>query len=138
MTNPLDAEISGISIIPDGTEDHLNPRQVVDYAEHRESFIRWMLTEGKSPDDGEGYAQRTATIRSYRANTFYQWVWEQRGNYTTQVTPDHANAYMEELAYGDKAQDSKANMQKAVKNRLCVARAGIRRIWVDTRPHVLE
>ncbi|WP_245576021.1 tyrosine-type recombinase/integrase [Haloplanus natans] len=112
--HPLDERIDGIAIVPDGTEEYLNPRQVVDYAEHRRRFIQWMLAEGKSPDDGEGYARRTARGRSYRANDFYEWTWDRRDTYTTTVTHADADAYMEELAYGDKAPDSKANVQKAI------------------------
>ncbi len=46
---------------------------------------------------------------------FYRWVWEQEGGYTIYVTPDHADAWMRELAEQDKSNVHKSNCQKAIK-----------------------
>jgi hypothetical protein len=43
---------------------------------------------GRSPDEGEGYAQGTVNGRAYRLDQFYRWVWEQEESYATQITHD--------------------------------------------------
>lgn len=74
-----------------------------------------MLTRGKDPDRGDGYAQTTADERAYRLDLFYRWVWKQENGYTTTITHDHADAWMTNLAYGDTSQENKASHQKALK-----------------------
>jgi len=107
--------LQGISVIPEPTEEQLAERELTDYTEHRRSFIKWVLHFGKDPESAEGYAKSTARVRASRADQFYRWVWDQEDHYTTTVTHDHADKYMQELAYRDTSQDHKANMMKALK-----------------------
>lgn len=93
----------------------LNERQRVDYADHRESLISWMLNLGKNPDHAEGYAHDTVRRRACDIDVWYRWVWnEHTDGYTTSITQDHADAYMEELAYSDHSDTHRANIQKSV------------------------
>jgi integrase len=109
------SSIQGISLIPQPTENRLTQRQKADYEEHRRSFLNWLINIGKNPSKGEGYAKETVRGRSCRVDQFYRWVWSEEGRYTTTVTHDHADTYMEELAYGDTSQDNKANKMKSLK-----------------------
>jgi len=93
----------------------LTGRQLTDYKDHIKPFIEWLVNLGKKPEHGEGYATETARARSCRVDQFYRWVWEQEGHYTTAVSHNHADDYMEKLAYSDESQDSKANKTKALK-----------------------
>ncbi len=93
----------------------MTSRQLIDYREHRTSFINWLLSLGKDPEYGEGYADETARVRACRADQFYRWVWDHEDHYTTAVTHDHADAYMEELAYSDESRNNSANKMKALK-----------------------
>jgi len=74
-----------------------------------------MLTEGKDPETGDGYAFDTANGRAYRLDQFYRWVWEQEGRYTTTITHDHGDGWLQKLAYGDTSQENKASHLKALK-----------------------
>lgn len=113
MTDPLDDEVNGIPLIPEGTEDDLNKRQLFDYAEHRERWLTWCSTMGCSPETATGYSHATMKVRHYRMNTFYRWVWNRRG-YTTSVTHDDGNAYMREIAMSEYKNSTKAHIHKAV------------------------
>ena len=107
---------AGIRLVTKPAENYLSERQLIDYREHRERLIGWMVNIGKDPDHGEGYAYDTANGRAYRLDKFYRFVWkEQEGRYTTEITHDHADAYMRELAYGETSQENKASHLKAVK-----------------------
>ncbi|MFC6873637.1 tyrosine-type recombinase/integrase [Halobellus marinus] len=107
---------AGIRLVTKPAEDYLSERQLTDYREHRERLIDWMVNIGKDPEHGDGYAYDTANGRAYRLDLFYRNVWkEQEGRYTTEITHDHADAYMKELAYGDTSQENKASHLKAVK-----------------------
>ncbi|QRV14889.1 site-specific integrase [Haloterrigena salifodinae] len=106
--------IKGIPLIPNGTEQHLNQRQLEDYKSHRKEWLTWCLTQGKDPETATGYSEATMNVRHYRANDFYEWVWNDRG-YTTSVTHEDANEYIREIALSDYAPNTKAHIQKALK-----------------------
>ncbi|PSP33525.1 site-specific recombinase xerd [Halobacteriales archaeon QH_10_67_22] len=107
--------IDGIPVVPEPTQDRLEDRKLVDYRDHRERFIEWCLSLGKNPKAAEGYSPYTVKNRAYRTDTFYRWVWDETGSYTTQVTHEHADDYTRELAYGDSSASHKADTQKALK-----------------------
>ncbi|WP_424014794.1 tyrosine-type recombinase/integrase [Halorubrum xinjiangense] len=107
--------IKGIPLIPNGTEEHLNNRQLEDYKHHRREWLTWCLTQGKEPETGTGYSQSTMDVRHYRANSFYEWVWDERG-YTTNLTHEDADEYIREVALSEYASSTKAHIQKAVKS----------------------
>jgi len=105
----------GVPLVPDETARRLNPRQLEDYRTHRKQLIDWTATIGKNPEKAEGYADETVYQRAYRLDRFYQYVWDEEDRYTTQITIDHADAYMRELATEDYSLSYKSAMQKAIK-----------------------
>lgn len=107
-------DVDDLPLVPNPSEKLLNPRQVVDYREHRRKLLQWLLHIGKDPQKAEGYAYNTVFNRSSRMDVFYRWVWDEEGRYTTQVTPDHADAYVQELAYSDYSNAHKNNCLKAL------------------------
>ena len=103
-------------VVSQPAEDHLNERQAIDYREHRKSLIKWALNVGKKPEKGEGYAQTTIENRAYLLDQFYRWIWSERnGGYTTEITTDDADAYMEKVAFSNFSSSSKSNAQKSLK-----------------------
>ena len=93
--------IEGITLVPQPTKEQLNDREYVDYEEHRRSLIQWALQFGKDPDRAKGYATTTVQNRAYRIDKFYRWVWNEKDGYTTEITTDDADVYMEELAFSE-------------------------------------
>jgi integrase len=104
-----------IVLVPEPSAEKLNERQRIDYRDHRESLVRWMLNIGKNPTKAEGYAFETARRRAHQLDRFYRWVWDREDGYTTRITHDHADAFSEHLAYEDHSETHKANAQKALK-----------------------
>ncbi|ELY95118.1 XerC/D-like integrase [Natrialba hulunbeirensis JCM 10989] len=107
-------DLDGISVVTEPCEELLNERQLSDYRSQREDCLKWLLTFGKNPDKVNGYAFETVRARAYRMDMFYRWVWEQEGRYLADVSHEHADGWMEELAYQDKSTAHKDNCQKAV------------------------
>jgi integrase len=107
------SKIDGVVVVPEPTRERLSERQLVDYKTHRESLIRWLLTQGKDLSSGTGYAQGTVKPRAFRMDQFYRWVWDQSG-YTTHVTHDHADQYLQHLALEDASTAHKTNSKKAL------------------------
>jgi hypothetical protein len=107
-------DLDGITVVTEPSEESLNERQLSDYRSQREDCLKWLLTFGKNPDMVEGYAFETVHARAYRMDMFYRWVWEQEGRYVADVTHEHADAWMQELAYQEKSNAHKDNCQKAV------------------------
>lgn len=79
----------------------MNPRQIIDYRAEREDCLERLLAFGKTPDKAEGYATTTVDTRSRRMDQFYRWVCQQEGGYTANVSHDHADGWMRELAQAD-------------------------------------
>ena len=101
-------------IVTEPSEAFLNPRQVIDYRSEREDCLEWLLAFGKKPDKAEGYAVVTVDTRSRRMDQFYRWVWQEEGGYTANVTHDHADGWMRELAQADYSSTHKSNCQKSI------------------------
>lgn len=57
-----------IKIVPETTKDRLNQRQLLDYTNHREKLISWLLHVGKNPDKAEGYSPQ-----NYDAERLLPW-----------------------------------------------------------------
>ncbi|MFB6107730.1 MAG: tyrosine-type recombinase/integrase [Haloplanus sp.] len=104
----------GVSILPNPSEQRLNQRQVVDYRNHRERLLRWMCSVGKDEDAAEGYADDTVRRRACDLDQFYRWVWTQAGGYTTEITTDHADEYLQEIAFSDDSRNHKQNVRKSL------------------------
>lgn len=107
--------LDGLPVVPEPSVERLTDRKLVDYRDHRERFLKWCLTMGKNPEGVEGYSRHTVKNRAYRTGTFYRWVWEEEGTYTTQITHAHADDYTREMAYDGSSASHKANTQKALK-----------------------
>lgn len=113
---PDGGELKGITLVPGPSETMLNDRQRVDYRDHRRDLVRWMLNLGKEPDRAEGYARDTVRRRACDIDVWYRYVWrEHTSGYSTSLTRDHADAYMQELAYSDHSDTHRANIQKSLK-----------------------
>jgi site-specific recombinase XerD len=94
----------------------LNDKQVADYEVYREKFVTWLLRLGRNPGQAEGYAWDTVRRTAYRVDQFFRWVWEnETDGYTVQVTPSHADAYVEMLAYNDQSNTHKKKTVNSVK-----------------------
>ncbi|WP_224269590.1 tyrosine-type recombinase/integrase [Haloprofundus salinisoli] len=105
---------NGIPLTTGKFEAQLNDRQLTSYTEHRRKFIEWMLTCGKDPKRGEGYAPSTVKSRAYRLDNFYRLVWDAEGHYTEHITTAHANAWVELLKDTDYSETYKASCVKAL------------------------
>jgi len=108
-------EIEGIKIIPGPTKKILTDRQQIDYADHRKQLIEWLLVFGKNPEQADGYARATTKNSAERLDRFYRWVWSEFGGYTTDITHDHADAYVKDLARKDEGNYSRNNTQSSLK-----------------------
>ena len=109
------ADLDDISVVPEPSAEVLNKRQRLDYEATRKNCLEWLLVFGIDPSKGEGYAHSTVKNRSHRMDQFYRYIWDREGGYTVDVTHDHADAWMRELAQEDKSNTHKANCQKSVK-----------------------
>jgi len=110
MTDAIDDVITQ----PTDTTEQLTQREAVDYHEYRRQLAWWLLNFGKNPEKGEGYAEATVRTRGYLMDRFYQWVWKQEETYTTWVSPDQADRWVDELIASDQRNSSKNNSLKAV------------------------
>lgn len=108
-------ELDRLPVVPGPTKKKLTDQQCVNYRAHRESLIRWMLVVGKNPSKGKGYAFTTTQKRCHHTDLFYRWVWEQIGQYTTAVTQEHADKYIQHLMFRDIGDSNRQNVAKSLK-----------------------
>lgn len=102
-------------IIPEKNQEYLSEKQLVDYRDRRRKFIEWMLVFGKDPKKVEGYSEDTVRRTAYRCGKFDRFSWEQEGQYTVPLTPEHAEDYIKHLAYEDHSASHKANTQDSLR-----------------------
>jgi len=103
-----------IPVVPEPSESRLNPRQLQDYTEYRETFLEWLFVFGKAPDKAEGYSKAVVKNTAYRTDQFTRWVWQEE-NYTTNLTHSHADSYVRFLAGEDSSNGHKSKCVKAIK-----------------------
>jgi integrase len=108
-------EIEGIILASEPSRAVLGERQQIDYEEHRTELLEWLLVFGKNPQQAEGYAHATVKNTAERLDRFYRWVWGEFDGYTTDITHDHADAYMKALARKDEGNYSRNNTQSSLK-----------------------
>lgn len=108
-------KIEGIILVPEPSRAVLSDRQQIDYADHRKQLLEWLLFFGKKPAHAEGYATATAKNTAERLDAFYRWVWDEFDGYTTDITHDHADAYVKDLARKDEGNYSRNNTQSSLK-----------------------
>lgn len=94
-------KVEGIVIISEPARDYLNERQLIAYKSHREDLIKWLSRMGKNPETLEGYAHDTAKNYASILDKFYRWVWEREGGYSTDLSHDHADAYLRGMIMAD-------------------------------------
>lgn len=109
------SDIAGIKLLLEPTRERLSERQQVDYANHREDLIEWLLHFGKDPEKVDGYAHETVKSTAQRLDRFYRWVWDEYEGYTTEITHEYADAFMRELARRDESDYSRNNTQSTIK-----------------------
>lgn len=59
-----------IPMIPELSEQYLNPRQRLDYKESRTDFLEWRSVFGKDSDRAEGYAHPVVKNTAHRTEQF--------------------------------------------------------------------
>jgi site-specific recombinase XerD len=110
-TDPLEE----ITVLTEPTADLLNERQQIDFRTTRENCLQWLLAFGKDPRKANGYSKSTVKTRAHRMDQFYRWVWQHlTEGYTTNVTHDHADAWMRHLATSEYSSTHKSNCRKAL------------------------
>lgn len=105
-----------VRLIPQPSAAKLNDRQQMDYEEHRRDLLGWLATLGKEPEKGQGYSEAVVQNTAYRLDQIYRWVWGREG-YTTDVSHDHADAYVRALAGRELSNASKAKYVMCLKRR---------------------
>jgi site-specific recombinase XerD len=108
------ADLEGITVVPEPTEERLGQRQLFEYRDTREQCLSWLLARGKAPDRASGYARSTVKCRAYRIDQFYRWVWDDNAGYTTNVGHEEADRWLEAIAQQNKSAAHKNNCLKAV------------------------
>ena len=110
-TNPLE----GITVLTEPAAELLNERQQIDYRQHREQCLEWLVTFGKDPQTVDGYARTTVKARAHRMDQFYRFVWQELvDGYTANVTHEHADAWLKHLAKQEYSNAHRENCQKAL------------------------
>jgi site-specific recombinase XerD len=84
--------------VPEPSQKYLNQRQALDYEEHRSDLIEWLQNEGKNPRKYEGYSEEGAENYARRIDQFYRWVWQEYDGYTTAITHEQADEFVDQLA----------------------------------------
>ncbi|WP_458188956.1 tyrosine-type recombinase/integrase [Haladaptatus sp. NG-WS-4] len=108
-------DFDGIPVVTQKAESQLNQKQLLDYREHRQDFLGWLLAVGKHPETATGYSRATVRRTAYRTDQFNRWVWSDENRYTMSLGHAHADNYMKKLAYGEQSNSHKSNTQKSIK-----------------------
>lgn len=104
----------GLKLVPGPAQTVLNEQQQMDDANHREDLLNWLATLGKQPDKERGYRQALVRNTTYCLDQIYRWVWDKDRD-TTEITHDHADAYVRALAGRDISNASKAKYVMSLK-----------------------
>jgi site-specific recombinase XerD len=104
-----------VTVVTEPAAAYLNHKQLVDYRSERDDCLSWLLAFGKEPEKAQGYALGTVEPRAYRMDQFYRWIWREEGGYTANISHDHADGWMRQLAQDDYSSTHRTNCQKAVK-----------------------
>ena len=109
-----DNKYQEIVLVTDKSSKYLNPRQEIAYREFRRELAEWMLHLGKNPLKAQGYSETTVKNRMNKLDLFFRWVWEYEEMYVQDITTDHADAWMRDLATKDFKESTKCHYQKSV------------------------
>lgn len=114
-TTELSEQLDSLKIVSEPSQERLNQKEVIDYRSHRTNKAKWFLTLGKEPVKAHGYSPTTLKPRLSMLDRFNRFVWDETGGYTTNITHDHADEYVQEMIYSDVTDQYRANVQKALK-----------------------
>lgn len=109
-----DVEIK-FPLVPEKTEDLLSDKELLDYKDEREAFAKWLLIEGKDPDEAIGYNSSTSKRTMYRVAYCERAIWRDHDQYISTLNHGHANQYLEGLAYSEKSQSHKNSCLHSLK-----------------------
>lgn len=103
-------------VVTDPVRARLSERQLVDYTDYKERLLKWLTHVGKDPETATGYAPATVRQVSYKTDQLYRWLWNRNGEYTTDLNPEDADAYLKSLIYSDQEYSTghKASTQKCL------------------------
>lgn len=104
-----------VPLVVEPAKEYLNHRQVEDYKQHRREVLDWLWTVGKDPERDEGYSKSVTHNMAYRLSKIYRWVWDREDRYTTEITQEHADEYLREIAGKDWKNSNKSQYLKALK-----------------------
>jgi integrase len=76
--------------------EHFPPLYHDDYRGFKEDLIEWLLSEGKKPIKGEGYSVNTIKQTHYKIDAAFRWVWNETGEYATDLPPEQADEFVKE------------------------------------------
>lgn len=75
-----------------------------DYRGFKQDFMEWMLSEGKNPIKKEGYSENTLRQTHYKLEEVFRYLWSQKGQYVTDITPDDADKFLNSILGNQKDQ----------------------------------
>ncbi|MFC6904205.1 tyrosine-type recombinase/integrase [Halalkalicoccus tibetensis] len=105
---------NSIPVLTQPAKRYLNDRQQQDYETHRRNLLSWLHTLGKNPEANQGYSDSTLEKTAYRLDQFYRWVWQEEG-YTTNITQELANDYLNHLKQSDTSASHGNKIVKSLK-----------------------
>ncbi len=103
-----------ITIVPDSNAELLGEKEEIDYHDYRERFLTYLLRMGKNPEKAEGYSPYSVYSTANRTARFDRWLWEREGCYVIQPDFEHAEAYMDEVAFRDVTESTKGKILEAL------------------------
>ncbi|GAB3321886.1 tyrosine-type recombinase/integrase [Haloplanus salinarum] len=86
--------------VAEATEERLDDFSALlgdDYRDFKQTFLEWLLIEGRDTYKREGYADATVRTTHYKVEEAYRWLWEREESYTKEFTPDDATELIEFL-----------------------------------------
>lgn len=101
-------------VVPEANNQILSEKQLVDYRSHRRDFIEWLLVYGKDPKTYSGYSRDTVKRTAYRCGKFDRFIWEKEGRYSAPLNHDHAETYIDHMAYEGHSKSHLHNTQLAL------------------------
>lgn len=87
-----------------------------DYLDFKEDLVTWLACVGKNPKKGKGLADSTLTTTHYKLEVVFRWLWRTREEYTTEITPEDADDFMELMVnFSEKSDSSLLAYVKSIK-----------------------
>lgn len=103
-----------IVLVPGPNQEFLSPKEQIDYRDYREQFLKWLLREGKNPEEALGYSEYTVYESGYRTAAFDLWTWKRHNEYRIPPKEDDADVYIQDIAFSDRAQSTKGKIEEGL------------------------